>query len=44
MTSNFLGEMKSDAIYPLLYFLGVGLLYVTPVIVGASCGPRRRLG
>jgi hypothetical protein len=30
--------MKSDAIYPLLYFLGVGLLYVTPVIAGAFWG------
>jgi hypothetical protein len=38
LTSNFLGEMKSDAIYPLLYFLGVGLLYVAPVIIGAFWG------
>jgi hypothetical protein len=38
LTGNFLSGMKADAIYPLLYFLGVGLLYVAPVIIGAFWG------
>jgi hypothetical protein len=38
LTSTFLSEMKSDAIYPGLYFLGVGLLYVAPVMIGAFWG------
>ncbi len=38
LTSNFLAQMKSDAIYPFLYFLGVGILYVAPVVMGTFWG------
>jgi hypothetical protein len=38
LTSNFLSQVKSDGIYPVLYFLGTGVLLIAPAIVGAFWG------
>ena len=37
-TAGFLDSMKSDAIYPVLYIAGLGLLYLTPGIIGVFWG------
>ena len=34
LTSNFLTAMKSDSLYPLLFFLGVAILYLAPALIG----------
>jgi hypothetical protein len=38
LTSNFLTAMKSDSVYPLLFILGVGVLYLMPVLIGMFWG------
>ena len=38
LTINFLSQMKSDAIYPALYFLDAGILIVAPAIIGIFWG------
>lgn len=36
--SAFLSRMKADGVYPLLYFLGAGVLVVCPALIGAFWG------
>ena len=38
LTNNFLSEMRSDSVYPLLYFLGFGMLIVAPGLIGIFWG------
>jgi hypothetical protein len=38
LTSTFLDSMKADAVYPVLYIAGIGILYVTPAIIGMFWG------
>ncbi|MEY9934437.1 vacuolar-type H+-ATPase subunit I/STV1 [Catenulispora sp. GP43] len=37
-TTTFLTAMKADATYPALYFTGLGLLLLTPALIGAFWG------
>jgi hypothetical protein len=37
-TTDFLTAMKADATYPVLYFIGLGLLLLTPALIGAFWG------
>lgn len=37
-TAQFLAAMRADAVYPLLYFVGIGVMYVAPLIIGAFWG------
>jgi len=37
-TTDFLAAMKADAVYPVLYFIGLGLLLLTPALIGAFWG------
>ena len=34
LSSTFLTTMKSDSLYPLLFFLGLGAMYFAPAIIG----------
>jgi hypothetical protein len=36
LTRNFLTAMKSDSVYPLLFFLGIAILYLAPALIGIS--------
>jgi hypothetical protein len=38
LTSNFLTAMKSDSVYPLLFILGVAILYLAPALIGMFWG------
>ena len=38
LASTFLSQMRSDAIYPLLFFAGGAALYVTPALIGMFWG------
>jgi hypothetical protein len=38
LANNFINQMKSDAAYPLLYFLGGAALYITPALIGIFWG------
>jgi ABC-type transport system involved in multi-copper enzyme maturation permease subunit len=38
LASTFLSQMKSDAVYPLLYFAGGAALYLTPALIGIFWG------
>ena len=38
LTSNFLAVMKSDSVYPLLFILGVAILYLAPALIGMFWG------
>lgn len=38
LTISFLNQVKSDPAYPALYFLGAGLLYLTPALIGGFWG------
>ena len=38
LTSSFLNQMHSDAIYPALYFLGAGILLIAPGLIGIFWG------
>jgi ABC-type transport system involved in multi-copper enzyme maturation permease subunit len=38
LSSSFLTAMKSDSLYPLLFFLGLGALYLAPAIIGIFWG------
>jgi ABC-2 family transporter len=38
LTASFLDSMKSDTIYPVLYIAGLGILYLTPGIIGVFWG------
>jgi hypothetical protein len=38
LLTRFLTELRSDGAYPFLYFLGVGLLYLAPPVIGAFWG------
>jgi len=38
VTTKFLGAMKADATYPLLFFTGLGLLVLAPALIGAFWG------
>ena len=38
LASTFLSQMKSDAVYPLLYFAGGAALYLTPPLIGIFWG------
>ncbi|WP_370350774.1 hypothetical protein [Catenulispora sp. EB89] len=37
-TTHFLAAMKADAVYPALYFIGLGLLLLAPALIGAFWG------
>ncbi|MEY9855506.1 hypothetical protein ABH935_001110 [Catenulispora sp. GAS73] len=37
-TTHFLASMKADGVYPVLYFTGLGLLLLTPALIGAFWG------
>ncbi len=38
LTSTFLDSMKAGAVYPVLYIAGIGILYITPAIIGMFWG------
>ena len=38
LTSNFLDSMKANAVYPGPVHLGIGMLYITPAIIGMFWG------
>ena len=38
LTNDFLDSMKADAVYPVLYIAGIGILYLTPAIMGMFWG------
>ena len=38
LTSNFLDSVKADAVYPVLYIAGLGILYLTPALIGMFWG------
>ncbi len=38
LTSNFLDSVKADAAYPVLYIAGLGILYLTPALIGMFWG------
>ncbi|WP_042410188.1 hypothetical protein [Streptacidiphilus carbonis] len=38
MTTTFLDEMKADSAYPLMYFIGFGILVLAPPLIGAFWG------
>lgn len=38
LTTTFLTAMKADATYPVLYFVGLGLLVLAPALIGAFWG------
>jgi hypothetical protein len=38
LASTFLSQMRSDAVYPLLYFAGGAALYITPALIGIFWG------
>jgi hypothetical protein len=38
LTSRFLDVIRSDATYPALYFLGAGIVYITPGLIGLFWG------
>jgi hypothetical protein len=38
LTGSFLNQVKSDSVYSVLYFLGVGVLYVAPATIGMFWG------
>ena len=38
LSSTFLSQVKSDSVYPLLYFAGGAALYLTPALIGIFWG------
>jgi hypothetical protein len=38
LSSTFLSQVKSDSVYPLLYFVGGAALYLTPALIGIFWG------
>ena len=38
LSSTFLSQVKSDSVYPLLYFAGGAALYLTPALIGTFWG------
>ena len=38
LASTFLGQMRSDGVYPLLYFAGGAALYIAPALIGIFWG------
>jgi hypothetical protein len=38
LSSTFLSQVKSDSVYPLLYFAGGAALYLTPALIGSFWG------
>jgi hypothetical protein len=38
LATTFLAQMKSDAVYPLLYFAGGAALFLTPALIGVFWG------
>jgi hypothetical protein len=38
LANTFLSQMRSDAVYPLLYFAGGAALYLTPALIGIFWG------
>lgn len=40
LTNTFVTSMKADAIYPVLFIAGLGILYLTPALIGLFWGRR----
>ncbi len=38
LTNTFVTSMKADAVYPVLYIAGLGILYLTPALIGLFWG------
>jgi hypothetical protein len=38
LTSNFINGLKADAIYELLFYIGIGVLFAAPAIIGLFWG------
>ncbi|HWN60785.1 MAG TPA: ABC transporter permease, partial [Streptosporangiaceae bacterium] len=38
LTNTFVTSMKADAIYPVLFIAGLGILYLTPALIGLFWG------
>jgi hypothetical protein len=38
LTSNFLHVLENDPVYSVLYYLGIGLLFVVPAVIGVFWG------